>query len=133
MQLVGEACIHCRERISRESDGFFCRRCGCPVHSRCAAESLQATPEGGCRACGAPRAILEQLKEAEARRDRDADARQQLQTVMTGVALLGAGLAVTICCSGYLLAVRGEFLVASGALVGGVGFIVAGLLRARRR
>jgi hypothetical protein len=48
-QLVGQACVHCGERISCDPDGQFCRGCGSPVHDAC------ARPGGGsgCPACGA--------------------------------------------------------------------------------
>jgi hypothetical protein len=48
-QLVGQACIHCGERIPSELGSRFCQDCGSPVHDRC------ARPGGGvgCPTCGA--------------------------------------------------------------------------------
>jgi len=51
MQLVGLACVRCRNSIGSVIDGQFCAGCGCPVHNECAAP--RATVDGECRLCGA--------------------------------------------------------------------------------
>lgn len=62
-QLVGQHCVHCRERLGSEYGARFCQRCGCPVHDDC------RRPDGGtenqdCPACGAPAAEVARWKPA---------------------------------------------------------------------
>ncbi|HYH69017.1 MAG TPA: hypothetical protein VD866_30260 [Urbifossiella sp.] len=55
-QLVGQHCVHCRERFSSEFGARFCARCGCPVHDDCRRTSGAA--EIDCPARGAPPAEM---------------------------------------------------------------------------
>lgn len=53
-QLVGRDCARCWERIPSEIDGRFCRKCGSPVHDRCA----HPVGDSECPECGVtPRRI----------------------------------------------------------------------------
>lgn len=49
MQLVGQNCVRCGERIPNDLEARFCQTCGSPVHDRCARPSGEA----GCPVCGA--------------------------------------------------------------------------------
>lgn len=53
-QLVGQHCVHCRERFSSEFGARFCARCGCPVHDEC--RRAGGGTDDVCTACAAPAA-----------------------------------------------------------------------------
>ena len=65
-QLVGRLCVHCRERIGSESDGYFCPKCSCPVHAVCVAPARERNPANSCATCGAPAAVAEPSRVAAA-------------------------------------------------------------------
>ncbi len=130
MQLVGQSCVHCQQRISRDLDGGFCQHCGCATHSVCQQRAVATPSEGACPACAVPRAILEERAEAEETRIRESQSREGLHLALMGFAVLVGGLLSTICCTAA--AGAGQLVIASGAILGGVSMIVAGFVRNAR-
>lgn len=49
VQLVGQNCAQCSERIPSVIDGLFCPSCDKPVHNRC----VRPGEGPGCKTCGA--------------------------------------------------------------------------------
>lgn len=134
MQLVGQSCVHCQQRIPTDIDGRFCPRCGSAVHLECEARVVAALTQGSCRKCGAPASVLKAMAKAQEEKEEDATGRQGLQTVALGFAVLVGGLMFSMCCTGLAMgAGTGRFVVATGAIFGGVAIIIGGMLQSARR
>jgi hypothetical protein len=77
-QLVGQLCVHCRERIPCLVDGDFCAACGCPVHDRCRATASVSPAPDACKTCAASAADVA-VHAPQAKEDR----REQLRRERT--------------------------------------------------
>jgi hypothetical protein len=128
MQLVGQTCIHCRERVTREPDGRFCPKCGSAVHLACSKRALIAAPSGSCRACGAP--ATKQLAGAREQQN-ETKGERGYRTILLGVALMIGGILGSMLFSsleGYA-----PIAIAGGAVFSGVVLVVVGFLQSTRR
>ncbi len=133
-QLVGRACVLCSRRIPWELDAGFCPACGSPVHTACRQQALATPQEGSCPQCGTPPEVLEGLVRERHERQEVARDRAGMNSIMLGFAWLVGGLLATVVCSGLTLgAGTGRFVVATGAFVVGIAFIVRGMVQSRGR
>jgi hypothetical protein len=143
MQLVGQTCERCQQRISSIAEGDFCNACGRPIHFHCLPRH-DPIARGCCQQCGIIEIEndeiidrrLEALHFSEAERQRQLNMRQshgtdfgrkqsyQREVRITGAILLGCGLlgiVVTVVASG------GAFVVVPiGALVSGIAMLLRG-------
>jgi len=127
-QLVGRDCVLCGAPISSSLDARFCTACGSPVHAECSLRILASPPDGCCAACGAPRAVLEARVLEKQERAESARSQAALTSVVLGVACILGGTLATVGCSCLTLgAGSGRFVIATGAIAVGIGFIVRGL------
>ncbi len=134
LQLVGRNCVLCQGRISNDLDSRFCMACENPVHNTCAQNASGAAQVGCCGSCGAPPVAL--TARAEERRARAAAAHGQAATSMLvlGLMWIVGGVFATIMCSGLMLgAGSGRYVIATGAVAVGIGFIVRGLRMSQQR
>jgi hypothetical protein len=130
MQLVGQTCIHCRARITRESDGRFCPKCNRAVHLACSQRALTASSSGSCRACGAPAEEKDPRAHAKGEQPGAVGVAKGYWTVLAGVALMIGGILGSMCFAGW--AGNGQLVVAGAAISGGVVLVVVGFLQERR-
>ena len=134
MQLVGQACVHCQQRIPSELDGQFCSYCGSAAHFECLRQAPR-TPVGSvCFGCGAPRAVLETRAQAAEAARKETESTERLTTVaivVAGSTLLVGGVGATI--ASLVLSGGTLVCIASGAIFAGLGLIIGGLRRAIRR
>lgn len=129
MQLVGQTCVHCRERVTREGDARFCPKCDRAVHLACSKRALSASPSGCCRACGAP--AKERGAEGNKPRRSEVTERQSYRIILLGVAMMICGILGSIIFSGA--GVNGPLVTAGGAILGGAVLVAVGFLYATRR
>lgn len=129
MQLVGQTCVHCRERVTREPDARFCPRCGSAVHNACSQRALTALASGCCRACGAPTADKARPARKRAEPSKEPPAPRGYLTVLLGVALMIGGILGSMCFTG--VAGNWKFYAAGGAIFGGVVLVVVGFMQSR--
>ena len=129
MQLVGQTCAHCRERVARESDARFCPHCGLAVHYACSQRALAALVSGSCRACGAPTA--EKARHARKRNEppKEPSAPRGYLTVLLGVTLMVGGILGSMCFTGA--AGHAQLYVAGGSIFSGVVLVAVGFLQSR--
>jgi len=132
MQLVGQLCIHCQQRIPSELDGVFCSLCGAPAHTECVQKAILTPPEGGCRVCGAPRAVVKALRSAVREQERVAESTAQLHMAMVGVLLVITGVLFSLLYSVFVASGASRFVAPTGVILAGIGLIIAGLRRQRR-
>lgn len=121
MQLVGQTCVHCRQRITREAGARVCAKCGACVHNACAKRD-----SGGCRACGAPKPAKARAAEPV---QKGTDRGYQL--ILVGVGLMVAAIGGSTCVGA--LTGNGQFVAAGVVLVVGVLFVLVGSLRNLKR
>jgi hypothetical protein len=121
MQLVGQICVHCRQRITREAEARVCPKCGSFVHNACAKRGSR-----GCRACGAPVATKTQATaKGPAAKDRGYNA------ILLGVSLMVLAIGGSTCAGA--VTGDGQFVAAGVALVTGVALVLVGYLQNARR
>lgn len=130
MQLVGQTCIHCRERVTRETDARLCPKCSRAVHLACSQRALTTSASGSCRACGAPAEGKERATRPKGEQPSAAAAAKGYWSVLAGVALMMGGILGSMCFTGW--AGNGQFVAAGGAIFGGVVLVVVGVLQSRR-
>lgn len=121
MQLVGQPCVHCHQRITRETGARVCSQCGSCVHDACAKRNA-----GGCRACGAPRSAKPRAA-APATKGKD----RGYHLILLGVGLMIAAITGSTCAGA--LTGSGQFVIAGPALVGGVVLVLVGSVRNLKR
>ena len=131
MQLVNQICIHCRERITRETEARFCPKCDSAVHHACSERALSAAASGCCRACGAPAEVRQERRLAREEQRRESAAAGGYQTVLLGVTLMIGGILGSMCCTG--LTGGKQLMVAAGAISCGVLLVVVGFMQSTRR
>lgn len=121
MQLVGQPCAHCHQRISRETGARVCPQCAACVHNACAKRNA-----GGCRACGAPNPPKPQAATPAVKgKDRG------YPLILLGVGLMIAAIAG----STFALTATGsgQFALAGPVLVVGVILVLIGSVRNLKR
>lgn len=124
MQLVGQTCVHCRQRVSREAGARVCPQCGHCVHDACA---KQARGAGGCRACGAPAPPPPPAKSRVTGPAKD----RGYNVILLGVGLMAVAIAGSTCAGAATG--DGQFALAGVALFLGVVLVLVGSLRNARR
>lgn len=121
MQLVGQSCVRCRARITREGDARFCPKCGSAVHTACAKPGA-----GGCRACGAEVARTAPHPTEPGAQEKD----RGYNFILLGVLLMMAGVLSGTCLS--VLSGTSKLVLIVGLMTAGAALVFVGVLRNRR-
>jgi hypothetical protein len=125
MQLVGLACLRCKERIASVHDGTVCDECGSPVHRQCVTPGAASGVR--CAACGSARTDIDaHAARADAnRRERDGELRSHhllrgLLTLLVGLMLVTVSALITFGSILHAMERGGGivFLVYGGVFVG---------------
>ncbi|MHC4407938.1 MAG: hypothetical protein ACYS0E_07860 [Planctomycetota bacterium] len=136
MQLVGLSCVRCGERIVSITDGAFCRKCGCPVHKRCATPGSSVS--GICRGCGTDPSTV-----ASTRARAEGDSRREFEELRLhhrfwGALWIIAGLALLAlsAVTPYVLMTAGWvhwsiFILLVSATVSGLVFVARAVVQFR--
>jgi len=131
MQLVGQKCVLCGERISSIVEGRFCSACDASVHDKCAAPSMEG---GRCSTCGAPAAFVAQAlkREGELLQSRARQVKQNaaIKLLVGGWLMCMIAVGATFTSLGVTGSIRSACLIAFGI---GVLMFIRGLVAFMRR
>ncbi|MHC4938506.1 MAG: hypothetical protein ACYTHK_06020 [Planctomycetota bacterium] len=143
MQVVGQPCALCRQRISSILDGRFCPSCGSPVHNACAISGGAGVER--CAVCGVALHLAAEYRQRarEEEGEQVAAIRQHhlfwgIGSILVGLLLLGLGVATVLDSIAAVDEGRssilwwGAILVGLGMLVKGGALILAAMVARRR-
>ena len=130
LQLVGQTCILCRQKIESVTEGTFCAHCAAPVHIRC--RRMDVLELGICPDCSAPlasAATIEVQRKQEAaaieRELRNYHFYSGIGKIAFGVLAIVGGVPFFLC-AGVLGMIASFFIVP-----GGLALIVTGVAQLR--
>jgi hypothetical protein len=130
LQLVGQKCLICQQKLESILEGRFCEQCGCPIHNTCSERPREQRAPDSCEQCGTPRQIAvehrAQWEKTHARHDTEVRVSLGLRNIGLGLVWILGGTLASLFCTALTIG-GGRYVVATGAVFVGLAQIIFGI------